>query len=55
MASAQVAHLVYQLERAVSASTTTPHEKWALLIDFEGYSMANASPMKTRDPPESRK
>ncbi|KAJ1454113.1 CRAL-TRIO domain-containing protein [Pelagophyceae sp. CCMP2097] len=42
-----VTHLIYQMERAVKAARATQHEKWVLLIDFEGYSMRNAPPMKT--------
>lgn len=42
-----VMHLVYQMERAVLATSETAHEKWNLLIDFDGYSMFNAPPMKT--------
>lgn len=42
-----VMHLVYQMERAVVATSQTVHEKWNLLIDFDGYSILNAPPMKT--------
>eukprot|EP00629_Pelagomonadales_sp_RCC1024_P006402 CAMPEP_0119277130 /NCGR_PEP_ID=MMETSP1329-20130426/16632_1 /TAXON_ID=114041 /ORGANISM="Genus nov. species nov., Strain RCC1024" /LENGTH=244 /DNA_ID=CAMNT_0007277589 /DNA_START=225 /DNA_END=956 /DNA_ORIENTATION=- len=42
-----VAHLVYQMERAVAAAKETPQETWNLVIDFEGYSLRNAPPMKT--------
>lgn len=39
-----VMHLVYQMERAVRA---TQNGKWDLIIDFEGYSLKNAPPLKT--------
>ncbi|KAH8057671.1 hypothetical protein JL722_6762 [Aureococcus anophagefferens] len=42
-----VANLVYHLERAVKKTTAGPEEKWNLMIDFEGYSLRNAPPMKT--------
>lgn len=38
-----VAHLIYHLERAVKRTT----DKWNLIIDFDGYSMRNAPPLKT--------
>lgn len=39
-----VAHLIFHLERAVKKSKC---EKWNLIIDFDGYSMKNAPPIKT--------
>ena len=42
-----VLHLVYQMERAVARTETTKHDKWLLIIDFDGYSLRNAPPMKT--------
>lgn len=44
-----VAHLVYQMERAVKAANATDKKQdmWNLIIDFEGYSLRNAPPMKT--------
>lgn len=40
-------HVVYSMERAVAAMEKTGQEKLCLLIDFEGYSLFNAPPMKT--------
>jgi len=42
-----VLHLVYQMERAVKAAAATDQESWNLVIDFAGYSLLNAPPMKT--------
>lgn len=42
-----VAHLAYQMERAARAAAATKEETWNLIIDFEGYSLFNAPPMKT--------
>lgn len=42
-----VAHLVYQMERSVKAATQKRKETWCLVIDFEGYSVFNAPPMRT--------
>jgi len=44
---ANIMHLVYQLERAVSAASAAGHEKWVVIMDFNGYSMSNAPPMRT--------
>lgn len=40
-------HLVYQMERIVASMAPAGPEKLLLLIDFKGYSMLNAPPMKT--------
>lgn len=43
-----IKHLVYQLERAVAVTRATEsHDKWTLIIDFGGYSVANAPPLQT--------
>eukprot|EP01041_Mallomonas_annulata_P011969 gene11970-25072_t len=44
-----VKHLVFTMEKAVSTMQSLPPEqsKVLLLIDFDGYSMLKASPMKT--------
>ena len=43
-----IKHLVYTLEKAVACmSSNTTAEKLCLLIDYEGYSLRNAPPMKT--------
>ena len=42
-----VAHVVYQMERAVKAADEAERDKWNIMIDFEGYSLRNAPPMKT--------
>lgn len=43
-----IRHLVYQLERAVRAAKHAEcDEKWVVMIDFGGYSMSNAPPLRT--------
>jgi hypothetical protein len=44
-----IKHLVYNLERAVACGEANGYEdgKICLVIDFEGYSIMNAPPMKT--------
>lgn len=43
-----IKHLVYTLEKAVACmANNTNAEKLCLLIDYEGYSLRNAPPMKT--------
>lgn len=43
-----IRHLVYQLERAVRAAKHADcDEKWVVMIDFGGYSMSNAPPLRT--------
>jgi len=42
-----VLNLVYQLERASAATRAAGVEKWAIIIDMDGYSMSNAPPLKT--------
>lgn len=40
-------HLVYNMERCIASMEKTKQEKLTLLIDFEGYNLLNAPPMKT--------
>lgn len=42
-------HVVYTLERAVACLDAAGRgtEKWVLVIDYQGYSLSNAPPMKT--------
>jgi len=40
-------HLVYTMEKAVASSNERSQEKITLLIDFDGYSLLNPTPMKT--------
>ena len=41
-------HLVYNMERAISTmERTTGEEKLVLLIDYDGYNLSSAPPMKT--------
>mmetsp|Transcript_26137 Transcript_26137/g.57575 ORF Transcript_26137/g.57575 Transcript_26137/m.57575 type:complete len:283 (-) Transcript_26137:41-889(-) len=42
-----VLNLVYQLERGCTAARAAGVEKWTLIIDFKGYSISNAPPLKT--------
>jgi hypothetical protein len=44
-----IKHLVYNLERAISCGEANGYEdgKICLVIDFDGYSLMNAPPMKT--------
>jgi hypothetical protein len=44
-----IKHLVYNLERAVACGEANGYEdgKLCLIIDFDGYSIMNAPPMKT--------
>ncbi|CAM9127627.1 unnamed protein product, partial [Ectocarpus fasciculatus] len=43
-----IKHLVYNLERSVACMTDSAEDdKICLLLDFDGYSMRNAPPMKT--------
>ena len=42
-----IKHLIYSMERAVACLEKTGKEKLSLLIEFDGYSLANAPPMKT--------
>mmetsp|Transcript_102766 Transcript_102766/g.268253 ORF Transcript_102766/g.268253 Transcript_102766/m.268253 type:complete len:286 (-) Transcript_102766:32-889(-) len=42
-----ILNLVYQLERGCGATRAAGVEKWTLIIDFNGYSMTNAPPLKT--------
>jgi len=42
-----ILNLVYQLERGCAATRAAGVEKWTLIIDFNGYSMSNAPPLKT--------
>ena len=44
-----IKHLVYNLERAVACGEANGYEdgKICLIIDFDGYSLLNAPPMKT--------
>ena len=41
-------HVVYNLEKAIACMEATTHQqKMVLLIDYDGFSMSNAPPMKT--------
>ncbi len=42
-----IKHLVYTMERAVACAEKTGQGKLTLIIDFDGYSLSNAPPMKT--------
>lgn len=41
-------HVVWNLEKAIACSETTTHQqKIVLIIDYDGFSISNAPPMKT--------
>jgi CRAL/TRIO domain/CRAL/TRIO, N-terminal domain len=43
-----IKHLIYTMERALATmESSSTKEKLSLLIDFDGYSLSNAPPMKT--------
>jgi len=42
-----IKHLIYTMERAVACAEKTGQGKLTLIIDYEGYSLSNAPPMKT--------
>jgi hypothetical protein len=42
-----IKHLVYHMERAVACMKPETNRKLCLVIDYNGYSLSNAPPMKT--------
>lgn len=42
-----IKHLIYTMERAVACGEKMGQGKLTLIIDFDGYSLSNAPPMKT--------